>query len=132
MDVRMELSRIIITETGEQQVIVLKERDGDRSFPIAIGIAEALAIERRLKGRAMARPMTHDLLASVIEQLGGRLEKIIVNDLRDGTFYARLYIRQNGQAVEIDSRPSDAIALGVASETPIYVSDRVLAEAAGF
>ena len=129
MDVRVELSRIIITETGEQQVIVLKEVDGDRAFPIAIGIAEALAIDRRLKGRAMARPMTHDLLASVIEQMGGQLEKILVNDLQEGTFYARLFIRRDGELIEVDSRPSDAIALGVAGDTPIYVDEEVIREA---
>lgn len=130
MDIRMELSRVIITETGEQQVIVLREHDGDRNFPIAIGIAEALAIERRLSGRLMPRPMTHDLLANVIEQMGGTLERIVIDDLREHTFFAKLHIRRNGEMIVIDSRPSDAIALGIASETPIYVADHVLDEAA--
>ncbi len=134
MDVRMELSRILITETSDLQLIELTERGGSRCFPIRIGIAEALAIDRRLKGVPFARPMTHDLLANTIESLGGVLDKIVVNDLRDvlvedqprSTFFARLHIRQGDRTIEIDSRPSDAIALGVAGNTPIYVADHVL------
>jgi len=128
MEVRMDLAKIIITETTDQQVIVLRERDGERAFPIVIGINEAFAVDRRVKGIKTARPLTHDLLAGVIAALGGELEKIIVNDLQDHTFYAKLIIRQNGKVVEVDSRPSDAIALGVASDTPIYVEEHVLRE----
>jgi len=124
----MDLAKIIITETEDRQIIVLKERDGTRTFPIVIGIAEACAIDRRLKGIQTLRPLTHELLASVIEQLGGQLEKIVINDLRDGTFYARLMVRQDGRLREIDSRPSDAIALGVATEVPVYVEEHVLRE----
>ena len=128
MQVRMDLAKIIITETEDRRIIVLKERDGTRTFPIVIGIAEACAIDRRLKGIQTLRPLTHELLASVIEQLGGQLEKIVINDLRDGTFYARLMVRQDGRLREIDSRPSDAIALGVATEVPVYVEEHVLRE----
>ncbi len=126
MQIRVDLAKIIITETVDQQIIILKERDGERSFPIVIGIAEAFAIDRRLKGIRTPRPLTHELLATVIEQLGGQLEKIIINDLREHTFYSQLIIRQNGRLVEVDSRPSDAIALGVASDVPIYVEEHVL------
>ncbi len=126
MDVPMELNRILISETGDQQLIFLKEIDGERSFPILIGISEAIAIDRRLKGIPTPRPMTHDLLANVIEQLGGSIERIVVSDLRDHTFIATLHVRQNGQVIEIDSRPSDAIALGAAFQTPIYVAEHVL------
>lgn len=129
MLVRMDLARTIIVETSDSQVIILKERDGDRHLPILIGINEALAIDRRLKGLRTPRPMTHDLLANVVESLGGELEKIIVSDLRDHTFYATLIIRRNGELIEVDSRPSDAVALGVASGTPIYVESHVLEEA---
>ena len=125
MDIQVELSRIIINETSDQQVIVLKELNGKRSFPIVIGIAEVFAIDRRLKGIETPRPMTHDLLSSTIENLGGKLEKIVINDLHNHTFYAQLHISRDGQKVEIDSRPSDAIALGVFSQTPIYVADSV-------
>ena len=129
MDVPMELSRILITELGDQQVIFLKERGGDRSLPIVIGITEALAIDRRLKGKTPPRPMTHDLLASVVRAMGGTLEKIVINDLRGHVFIATLHIRRNGELIEVDSRPSDAIALGSAMDTPIYVAEHVLEEA---
>jgi len=127
MDVPMELSRILITEFGDQQVIFLKERDGDRSFPILIGTAEALAIDRRLKGIPTPRPMTHDLLASVIRSMGGTVDHIVITDIRDHTFIATLYIRRGQDLIAIDSRPSDAIALGSALETPIAVAEHVLA-----
>lgn len=128
MDIRMDLARIVIQDTTDQQIIFLRERDGDREFPIVIGDSEAYAIDRRLKGFKKARPMTHDLMAEIIERLGGDLEKIVINDLKNHTFYAKLVIRANGEMIEIDSRPSDAIALGVASETPIFVSEHVLRE----
>ena len=131
MDVRMDLARIIIKELSEQQYSYLREHGGTREFPIVIGDNEALAIDRRLKGQKRARPMTHDLLADVIEQLGADLEKIVINDLKEHTFYAKLVVRQGGAMMEIDSRPSDAIALGVASDTPIFVSEHVLREACG-
>ncbi len=125
MEVPVELSRILITELGDQQVIFLKEKDGRRSFPILIGIAEALAIDRRLKGQSTPRPLTHELLGNVIGHLGGTLEKVVVNDIRDQTFIATLHIRQNGRDLEIDSRPSDAIALGVGLDTPLFVEEKV-------
>ncbi|TFG50442.1 MAG: bifunctional nuclease family protein [Candidatus Brocadiia bacterium] len=129
MDVEVELSRISINETTDQQIIVLKERHGQRSFPIVIGIVEIFAIDRRLKGITPPRPMTHDLLANVIESLGAQIEKIVINDLRSHTFYATITLGINGKTVEIDSRPSDAIALGVATEAPIFVADHVLDQA---
>ena len=129
MDVEVELSRIIINEASDQQIIVLKERNGPRSFPIVIGVVEVFAIDRRLKGIKPPRPMTHDLLASVIESLGAEIEKIVINDLRHHTFYARITLSSNGKSVEVDSRPSDAIALGVASSAPLYVADHVFDKA---
>ena len=125
MDVEVELSRIIINETSDQQIIVLKERHGQRSFPIVIGIVEIFAIDRRLKGIKPPRPMTHDLLDSVIENLGARIEKIVINDLKNHTFYAKIILSSNGRTIEIDSRPSDAVALGSASNIPIYVAEHV-------
>jgi len=126
MDVAMELSRILITEFGDQQVIFLREKGGQRTFPILIGTSEALAIDRRLKGLGTPRPMTHELLASVIEAMGGRIERIVINDIRDHTFIATLYLRRGTELIPVDSRPSDAIALGVAFETPIFVAEHVL------
>jgi len=130
MELEAELSRIIINEMSDQQVIVLKERTGERSFPIVIGIVEIFAIDRRLKGIAPARPMTHDLLANVIENLGAQIEKIVISDLRHHVFYARIHLILNGRTIEIDSRPSDAIALGVATDAPIYVADHVFEQTA--
>ncbi len=125
METEAELSRIIINETSDQQIIVLKERHGQRSFNIVIGIVEIFAIDRCLKGIKAPRPMTHDLLDSVIENLGAKIEKIVINDLRNHTFYAKIYLSLNGRTVEVDSRPSDAIALGAASNAPIYVAEHV-------
>jgi bifunctional DNase/RNase len=128
MAVLMELSRIFIREMTDMQIIELSEVDGDRTFPIVIGLPEAFAIERRLKGIEIPRPQTHDLLATVIRDLGGKLSRIVINDLAEGTFYAKLIVEQDGREVEVDSRPSDAIALGVAEDVPIYVAEHVLAQ----
>ena len=127
MDVRMEVSRVLIRETSDIHVVELRETDGERILPILIGIHEAMAIERRIMGQAPPRPQTHELLAAVIESLGGTMEKVIISDLQESTFFARLYIRRGGEVIDIDSRPSDAIALGVATDVPIFVNEEVLA-----
>lgn len=126
MAIKMELSRIFIREMADVQIIELSEIDGARSFPIVVGLPEAFAIQRRLKGIEVPRPQTHDLLASVIEALDGTLVEIRINDLADGTFFAVLIVEQNGRLLEIDSRPSDAIAVGIALQVPISVAERVL------
>ena len=123
-----DLVRIMITETADPQVIVLKERGGERAFPILIGISEAIAIDRQIKGFEPQRPLTHDLLAGAIASLGGDVERIEVCALQDGTFYAKLIIAQDGGIVEVDSRPSDAIALAVRVDAQIYVAESVLGE----
>ena len=128
MAVLMELHKIIISEMQDQQIIMLKEVDGERVFPIVIGSGEAYAIDRRLKGTPTQRPLTHDLLANVIEHLGGTIEQIEINDLENHTFFARIHIRQDGKMIEIDSRPSDAIAIGIATTVPIFVAEHVLDE----
>ena len=128
MEVRMDLSRIVIQELLDHQVIVLRERDGSREFSIVIGTFEALAIDRRVKGIRNQRPLTHDLMSSVLDELDADLERIVIHDLRDHTFFAKLVIRHEGRLLEVDSRPSDAIALGVAENAAIYVDERVLAE----
>jgi bifunctional DNase/RNase len=142
MPVRMELSRILIREINDYQLIELREVapstddagqtvfsqvENGRSFPIVIGLPEAHAIERGLKGVQITRPQTHDLLTSIIQALGGKLESILISDLRDHTFFAVLNVRSgDSKLVKIDSRPSDAIALGIASNVPIYVEEHVL------
>ena len=129
--VQMELTRIIINENNEQQIIFLKEVDGERTFPIVIGIFEATSIDRRVKRLPSPRPLTHDLVTSVIDNLGGELRDIYISELKDHTYFAKLRIRQNGEMVEVDSRPSDAIALAVTAKVPIYVAEDVLGEASG-
>lgn len=126
MLVRMDLARVIIVETSDSQIIILRERDGNRQFPILIGTHEALAIDRRVKGIESPRPLTHDLIGRIVESMGGELESIMINDLQDHTFYAKLVVRRDGDRIEIDARPSDAIALGVSNSTPIYVEEDVL------
>ena len=126
--VQMELTRIIINENNEQQIIFLKEVEGDRMFPIVIGIFEATSIDRRVKGLPAPRPLTHDLLANTIELLGGELQDIFISELRDHTYYAKLRIRSNGEMVEVDSRPSDAIAVAVTVDVPIFVAEDIIDE----
>lgn len=130
MPVAMELSRIIISEINDQQVIYLKEVEGDRAFPILIGYFEARSIERRVKGEEATRPLTHDLLVSVAEHLGGDLQDVVITELEDHVYYAKLRIRHEGELIEVDARPSDAIAVAVTSEPPlpIYVAEDVLNE----
>jgi bifunctional DNase/RNase len=126
----MELKRIIISEVHEQQIIVLREVDGERSFPIVIGIFEATSIDRRVKNIVPPRPLTHDLIVSVIDQLGGDLQDIVISDLQDHTYFAKLRVRRDGELTEIDCRPSDAIAVAVTAKVPIWVAEDVLAETA--
>ncbi|GIW96728.1 MAG: hypothetical protein KatS3mg111_0061 [Pirellulaceae bacterium] len=134
MLVQMQLSRIIISEISESQVIYLREVDGEREFPILIGICEATSIDRRVKADyAPARPLTHDLIVSVVEGLGATVEAVVINELQDSTYYARLQLRKaDGEMVEIDARPSDAIAVAVTYRPakPIYVAESVLQEVA--
>ena len=126
----MALKRIIISEVHEQQIVVLREVDGDRSFPIVIGIFEATSIERRVKNIDPPRPLTHDLIVAAIEQLGGDLQDIVISDLQDHTYFAKLRVRKDGELVEIDCRPSDAIAVAVTAKVPIWVAEDVLTETA--
>ena len=128
--VEMQLSRIIISEINDQQVIYLTEVQGTRTFPILIGAFEATAIDRRVKGDVPPRPLTHDLLKHVIEQLGGEPHDIIINSLHEHTYYAVIRIHREGDLIEIDARPSDAIALAMHYDPPlsIYVEEEVLQE----
>jgi len=129
--VQMELRRIVISEIHDQQFIVLKEVDGERNFPIVIGVFEASSIERRVKGLASPRPLTHDLIGNVVEALGAEVQDVYINELRDHTYFAKLRIRQDGELIEIDCRPSDAIAVAVSLKVPIYVSEDVMNEVCG-
>ncbi|MFQ3650382.1 MAG: bifunctional nuclease family protein [Gemmataceae bacterium] len=127
----MELRRIVISEIHDQQVIELREVEGERRFSILIGIFEATSIDRRVKKLPTPRPLTHDLVANVIESMGGELYDVTINELRDHTYFAKLRIRMNGELIEVDARPSDAIALAVTASVPIYVAEEVLEEVCG-
>ena len=129
MPIQMELRRIIISELDDHQIVILKEVDGDRNFPIVIGIFEATSIDRRVKRQASPRPLTHDLITSVVDLLGGEIQDIVISDLQEHTYFAKLRVRKDGELVEVDCRPSDAIALAVAAKVPIYVAEDVLGEA---
>lgn len=128
MPVQMQLSRIIISEINEHQVIHLKEVNGERQFPILIGIFEATSIDRRVKDYRPPRPLTHDLLVNIVEELGAELDSVVISELRDHTYFAKLRLRRDGELLEIDSRPSDAIAVAVTCDPPlpIYVNEEVL------
>jgi bifunctional DNase/RNase len=129
MPIQMELRRIIISELDDHQIVILKEVDGERNFPIVIGIFEATSIDRRVRGLPSPRPLTHDLIIAVVEQMGGEIQDIIISDLKEHTYFAKLRVRKEGELTEVDCRPSDAIAVAVASRVPIYVNEDVLGEA---
>jgi uncharacterized protein len=127
--VEMELNKIVIDEKRHDQLIVLKEKNGSRVLPIVIGLAEVLAIRSRLSGAKSPRPLTHDLLYSVITSLGATLQSIRIDKLRENIFYASLVLQPaQGAAVDIDARPSDSIALAVRAKCPIYVDEDVIRE----
>jgi bifunctional DNase/RNase len=129
----MELSRIIISEINDQQVIYLKEIDGERSFPILIGLFEASSIERRVKGFSAPRPLTHDLICNIVENLGAEFQDVVISELKEHTYYAKLRVRHEGELIEIDARPSDAIAVAVTCQPPlpIFVNEEVLNDVLG-
>ena len=125
----MVIDSIRVSLMNYQRVVILKEKDADRYLPIWIGPAEADAIAVKLQDISVPRPLTHDLLRSVIDTLGGSVSHILVCDLESDTFYAKIVISSNGKSVEIDSRPSDAIALAVRAKVPIYAEETVLEKA---
>jgi len=115
---------------GKQPIVLLKTADGNKFLPIWIGHPEAAAILMKLQSQAPPRPMTHDLLSDMLEQLGAQIIRITVTELRENTFYAQITLQQDGGEIEIDSRPSDAIALAIRAEAPIFAADRVIEESA--
>jgi len=124
--IEMELNKIIIDEKRHDQIIVLKEKNGERRLPIVIGLLEASSIKMKLSGVEPPRPLTHDLLKSTIENLNARVEKIVIDKLLDNTFHAKLVLKTNGTTTIIDARPSDSIALAVRTKSPIFVEEEVL------
>jgi bifunctional DNase/RNase len=129
--IEMELNKIIIDEKRQDQIIVLKEKKGERLLPIIIGFLEANAIKMKISGVVPPRPLTHDLLQDVINSLDAEVEKIIIDRLQDSTFHAKIVLHPKGNGKEkiIDARPSDSIALAVRVKAPIFVEDEVLKRA---
>lgn len=125
-DFKMTVAGITLDSTNNMPIIILKSEDDEIAIPIWIGLIEASAIATELEGIKLGRPMTHDLLKNMLEGLGGKLKRIVVNDLKENTFYASLFVELNGSEVEIDSRPSDAIALALRCGAEIYVSQKVI------
>jgi len=127
--IEMTIESIRVSLMNYQRVVILKEKESDRYLPIWIGPAEADAIAVRLQEVSVARPLTHDLLRSIIDSLGASINYVIVNDLSNDTFFARIMLQIDGRVMEIDSRPSDAIALAVRVQVPIFADESVLEKA---
>jgi hypothetical protein len=131
--VEMELNKIIIDEKRHDQLIVLKEKNGNRILPIVIGLNEASAIKLKISGFNPPRPLTHDLMHSTIENLEANIEKVIIDKLEENTFHAKLVIKtQSGETKVIDARPSDSIALAVRAHAPIFAEDDVIRQSEVF
>jgi bifunctional DNase/RNase len=127
--IELNLVGVRVELPTNQPIVLLREREGERYLPIWIGAMEATAIAFALQGIVTARPMTHDLLKNVLEEVGVRVERIVITELREGTFYATIQLQQNGSSYEVSSRPSDAIALAVRVNVPIFANEDVLTEA---
>ena len=123
--VKMIVAGITLDPTNNMPIIILKDENDEMAIPIWIGLIEASAIATELEGIKLARPMTHDLLKSILTKLGGKLLRIEVNDLRDNTFYAWIYMIVQGKESRIDARPSDALAIALRMKAPIYVNEKV-------
>lgn len=129
--VQMDVSKIRIDERRGEQVVVLKERGGNRFLPIIIGISEVTAIKMKISGIQPPRPLTHDLLRDTIAELGATLQKIVITKLEFNTFFARLVLQtKDGQTCEVDARPSDSIAVALRADAPIFVAEEVLNQVA--
>ena len=126
----MQVYGVSFDLVGKQPIVLLKTASGNKFLPIWIGHPEAAAILMKLQSQAPPRPMTHDLLSDMLEQLEAQVVRITVTELRENTFYAQITVLQDGQEIEVDSRPSDAIALAIRAEAPIFAADRVIEESA--
>lgn len=126
MSVRMKIQGLLIDPVSQMPIVILKNSSEDQVLPIWVGVFEANAIAMQLEKILSPRPMTHDLLCSTIEQLGGSIERIVITDLRDATFYAILHLDLKGKKFEVDARPSDAMALALRCDAPIFVEEAVL------
>src|SRR4029077_5854111 len=126
----MQIYGVSFDLVGKQPIVLLKTAEGNKFLPIWIGHPEAAAILMKLQSQPAPRPMTHDLLSDMLEQLGAQVTRITVTELRENTFYAQITLQQDGREIEVDSRPSDAIALAIRAEAPIFAADDVIEESA--
>jgi len=126
MQSEMVIKGLMVDPVTNMPVVILRDKEGERVLPIWVGIFEANAIALQIENVATPRPMTHDLLRNVIRDMNGTVEKIVVSDLKDTTFYALIYLQMGGEVVAIDARPSDAIALALRTQAPIFVEDHVI------
>jgi bifunctional DNase/RNase len=122
---QMKVEKLAIDLLTHDPLVILKDLEGKRYLPILIGPFEATAIALALEGTAVPRPLSHDLMRSMLEAMSATLEQIIIHDIKDSTFFAKLIVRMNGETTEIDARPSDGIALALRMKAPIYVTDKI-------
>lgn len=130
--IELQLNKIKVDDTRNEQMIIFKEKKGERFLPVVIGIAEVNAIKLKLSGMEPPRPLTHDLMVSAIGQLGGRLEKVVIDRLEQNTFFAKIYLKKgtNGKVpIVVDARPSDSVALALRADAPVFVSEEVMGQA---
>jgi hypothetical protein len=131
MQVEMAIKGLMVDPITNMPIIILRDKDGQRVLPIWVGIFEANAIALQMENVSTPRPMTHDLLRNVIEDLKGLVTKVVISDLKDNTFYALIYVETAGDVVAIDARPSDALALALRAQAPIFVEETVIDDAKG-
>ncbi len=128
--IELVLNKIKVDETRNEQVIIFREKDGTRYLPVVIGIAEVNAIKMKLSGIKPPRPLTHDLLLQTIQQLGAKLDRVLIDKLQNNTFFAKLRLMRDGKdEILIDARPSDSVALALRAEVPVFVTEEIMGEA---
>jgi uncharacterized protein len=129
MQIEMTIKGLMVDPITNTPIVILRDKEGDRVLPIWVGIFEANAIALQIENVTTPRPMTHDLLRNVIQDLRASVERIVVSDVQDNTYYAMIYLASNGETLAIDARPSDAIALALRTRAPIFVEERVVEHA---
>ena len=129
MQIEMNIKGLMIDPITNMPIIILRDQEGQRILPIWVGVFEANAIALQIENVQTPRPMTHDLLRNIIEDLSAQVERIVVTELKENTFYARIHLRKNGHSIEVDARPSDAIALALRTRSPIFVEEAVIQNA---
>jgi len=131
MEIEMVIKGLMIDPITNMPIVILKDKGGERVLPIWVGVFEANAIALQIENIATPRPMTHDLLRNILSEIEANVQRIVVSDLRDNTFYAMIYLNRGGELIAIDARPSDAIALALRTKSPIFVEDAVVESAKG-